>query len=1123
MSRAPYVPRRKSRGLKKYIENERKREVFPENKNSPVALIYDDLSVYEKKETGEGEEKALPPLEKDFTCEDSGSNSPVAPGEMPGERKKDQGSASAPTAPEENSGVKKRKYVETSLMDVFLGSKPEPNVRTFDVRLLLIKFKANVGLGTVRQAMNKMCEFDFAVVNVGFYKSYLAISVRTRFSSKLMSNLLTFNKNHFLEGRMDNRKAISVLRSIADKEKITKEYSESLKKIEGMVANGSYQREIHYNVEEINQSLISKFTKNLINKVSSKYLFLFNILYINIGGLSTPKLLDILTQGTSYNISYIVVAETWVEYLSENYKRIIRVKGYSVLNFKPATSVVNAFRKQKGILLLKKNDCQLKELSSIYSQGIILEIENYKVVFIYRSASDEFDVKSLRKIFEDKERKNILMGDLNIERNFYYNLNIRSCIKEIGLIYKVDLKECTHVKGEYHTSPDEVHTNCVGLDGLVLKSAYEHQYIGVSLDITKNEVILENLENVNQNKVHFTRMRVKEILNKEKDNWVKTLKESYSKHKNINESIIKSYENFCSSKKAKKDLKKRNKSISEILKDIKGKKLQVNCIRTTLISKIAEEYISNSLKIKPTIAHVDKENIYSFIKENFLKSNFNRTVIRKVKYRKFSIKEIKKAVLNLPKGKARDAYGICNEMLQIDSNEYFKLLQKVIKENISLNCRLMKEVRLVTIPKGNNNLRRICISSAFKSIIDQMIYRRLIKFAKKHKVLTKQQIGFTEKASTFDNVFYLEDKIRRSDKNFICLFLDLKKAYNNVERTLLYRKLEKYKLPEELIHLIKISLEDNFIIHNEEKFEIERGLPQGNKIARILFNFFVNDIVEKFFPQDRKDIILYADDIVLFTENTMRMQRHIKVVEKYFEENKIEINTKKSIILCSSQYDNTEFRINGNIITKKETLKYLGIYFSKGGIDVRKNILELKKIVLLKTHRLRKIFQDQHTSLVGRNLMIKKFVMGHLYFIWPVVCASKEGSLQAKRLNNTIFRIIFGLHRRFPTRWIEALFTSENIEKKVHSLSKNFINRVRNNKRSNIYNLCKKKAVKKLEKIKNLSNTQSTKFLNRIKSTQERIFKRTFRTLKDNQKDNIFIQTMIENINQKLKSKYNDP
>ena len=190
-----------------------------------------------------------------------------------------------------------------------------------------------------------------------------------------------------------------------------------------------------------------------------------------------------------------------------------------------------------------------------------------------------------------------------------------------------------------------------------------------------------------------------------------------------------------------------------------------------------------------------------------------------------------------------------------------------------------------------------------------------------------------------------ENRILLKKDTFTC-FIDLKKAFDSVNRNLLWYKLQLYGLNGALLNnitalykCVEYSLEIND--HQTKCFEVKRGVKQGCILSPTLFNIFINDLIP--FVQEfdkgiaidncKVSILLYADDIVLVAENEQDLQTLIDRVDFWCEKNEMNININKTKILHirnkSTVRSNFSFNCNQSIIEYCNEYKYLGIYFNE--------------------------------------------------------------------------------------------------------------------------------------------------------------------------------------------------
>ena len=115
------------------------------------------------------------------------------------------------------------------------------------------------------------------------------------------------------------------------------------------------------------------------------------------------------------------------------------------------------------------------------------------------------------------------------------------------------------------------------------------------------------------------------------------------------------------------------------------------------------------------------------------------------------------------------------------------------------------------------------------------------------------------------------------------VFVDFKKAYDTVNRSLLLRDLNDLGISTKFLNTIKIiysQVECAFKLNGNitEWFNVNSGLKQDCVLSPVLFNIFINSLVTDIkalaigIDGDKIGILLYADDIVLNAENENDLQ-----------------------------------------------------------------------------------------------------------------------------------------------------------------------------------------------------------------------------------------------------------
>ena len=171
------------------------------------------------------------------------------------------------------------------------------------------------------------------------------------------------------------------------------------------------------------------------------------------------------------------------------------------------------------------------------------------------------------------------------------------------------------------------------------------------------------------------------------------------------------------------------------------------------------------------------------------------------------------------------------------------------------------------------NSRGISLVTTVYKVLPTVPYRRLKPHA--NKIIGQYQCGFRG-LSTFDQIHTLRQILEKTLEFQIethHLFIDLKTAYDKVNRNQLYKAMVELGIPPKLVRLTQAMMEGTTAkvkIQNElsESFHILNGLRQADALACILLNITLEKIICEANINQRGNIFYKSVQIPAYADDT---------------------------------------------------------------------------------------------------------------------------------------------------------------------------------------------------------------------------------------------------------------
>ncbi len=280
-----------------------------------------------------------------------------------------------------------------------------------------------------------------------------------------------------------------------------------------------------------------------------------------------------------------------------------------------------------------------------------------------------------------------------------------------------------------------------------------------------------------------------------------------------------------------------------------------------------------------------------------------------------------------------------------------------------------------------DNYRGIHLLSVFMKLYGNVLQPLLLQQAK----VCPEQAGFRTDHSTIGHCFVLAtliERAKRAGSPFYVCFVDFRKAFDSINRRLLWCKLRAKGVSENIVRALEAlyanveACVDGGYEGFSAVFRELFGVKQGDVLGPLLFSLFVDDLPE-YIRQGHANqqsspllllldlivfCLLYADDLALVHSTAAGLQRSLDRLYAWCTLNHMDISTHKTKIVVFHPdrvppYERQrQFYFGGpsQVIERVPVMRYLGMWFhEKGGWKHHIEMMTAKGVAALALHRRR--------------------------------------------------------------------------------------------------------------------------------------------------------------------------
>ena len=319
--------------------------------------------------------------------------------------------------------------------------------------------------------------------------------------------------------------------------------------------------------------------------------------------------------------------------------------------------------------------------------------------------------------------------------------------------------------------------------------------------------------------------------------------------------------------------------------------------------------------------------------------------------------EIMTIIAKLP-NKASSGYdNISNKLLKLLKDEISEPLCELFNSSLEQGIfpSTMKLSNVIPLHKGKShdapeNYRPISLLVTISKVLEKLVYKRVYSFLDSTGSFYNSQYGFHSKHSTDNAVTELLGKILKNLENkkyTVTIFLDLSKAFDTLEHSVIFKKLNKYGIRGICLDWFKsyltgrrMRLKCRTSLNPEEikskTHDVKFGTPQGSCLGPLIFLIFYNDL---HLHLEYTRCIQFADDATIYmgSKNLNYLEycieHDLSILQDCFNANKLTLNVGKTVCMLFGPHNKDhKLQIKINLITLPivQSTKFLGTWIDSG-------------------------------------------------------------------------------------------------------------------------------------------------------------------------------------------------